>query len=73
MIKYSNLPNHTFRYNHIIDERNMNQMGYELLEDNRIQDAIKILTANQEAFPESPNVYDALVMPMKKPEIKQKQ
>lgn len=60
MIKYGKMPNHTFRYNHIIDERNLNQMGYELLEDNRIEDAIKIFTANQEAFPESPNVYDAL-------------
>jgi tetratricopeptide (TPR) repeat protein len=60
MAKYGKMPNHSPWFNHIIDERNLNQMGYELLEADRTEDAIKVFSANQEAFPESPNVYDAL-------------
>jgi tetratricopeptide (TPR) repeat protein len=60
MQKYSKMPNHTPWYNHVIDERNLNQMGYQLLQENRTEDAIKVFTANLEAFPESPNVYDGL-------------
>lgn len=60
MTKYSQMKNHSYFFNHIIDERNLNQMGYQLLQANRTEEAIKILTANQEAFSHSPNVYDAL-------------
>jgi dienelactone hydrolase len=52
--------NHSPWFNHVIDERNLNQMGYELMKANRFDDAIKVFSANQEAFPESANVYDAL-------------
>jgi tetratricopeptide (TPR) repeat protein len=52
--------NHSPWFNHVIDERNLNQMGYSLMEANRLDDAIKVLAANQETFPESANVYDAL-------------
>jgi tetratricopeptide (TPR) repeat protein len=58
--KYRALPNHSPWFNHIIDERNLNQMGYELLNANRFDDAIKVFTSNQKAFVDSPNVYDAL-------------
>jgi tetratricopeptide (TPR) repeat protein len=58
--RYSKMPNHSPFYNHVFDERNLNQMGYSLLEDNRVEDAIKVFAANQEAFPESANVYDGL-------------
>jgi tetratricopeptide (TPR) repeat protein len=58
--KYSKMPNHSPWYNHVFDERNLNQMGYQLLGVNRMDEAIKIFKANQEAFPDSPNVYDGL-------------
>jgi acetyl esterase/lipase len=58
--KYRAMPSHTPWFNHLIDERNLNQMGYELLNANRFDDAIKVFTANQKAFSESANVYDAL-------------
>jgi len=60
MTRYSKMPNHSPWFNHVIDERNLNQLGYELLKNDRIEEAIRILVANQEAFPESPNVYDGL-------------
>lgn len=60
MAMYGKMPNHTPWFNHVIDERNLNQLGYELLEAERNDDALKVFRANQEAFPESPNVYDAL-------------
>jgi len=59
IVKYRTL-NHSPWYNHVIDERNLNQMGYELLQLARIEDAIKVFIANAEAFPDSPNVYDSL-------------
>jgi len=57
---YRKMPSHTPWYNHIMDERNLNEMGYKLLEMHRIVDALKVFTANQEMFPESANAYDAL-------------
>jgi dienelactone hydrolase len=58
--KYRATPGHTPFFNHIIDERNLNQVGYDLIEAKRNEDAILVFQANQEAFPDSPNVYDAL-------------
>jgi tetratricopeptide (TPR) repeat protein len=60
MARYSKMPNHSPWYNHVIDERNLNQLGYELLKVQRTGEALKVFTANQEAFPDSPNVYDGL-------------
>jgi tetratricopeptide (TPR) repeat protein len=60
MALYSKMPNHTPWFNHVIDERNLNQLGYQLLDANRTDEAIKVFTANQQAFPDSPNVYDGL-------------
>jgi tetratricopeptide (TPR) repeat protein len=60
MTLYSKMPNHTPWFNHVIDERNLNQMGYQLLDANRVEEAIKVFIANQQAFPDSPNVYDGL-------------
>lgn len=58
--RYRIMPSHSPRYNHVMDERNLNQLGYQLMQENRTEDALKVLTANQKAFPESPNTYDAL-------------
>lgn len=52
--------NHSQWYNHLIDERNLNQVGYALIEAGRTDDALKVFFANQEQFPESANAYDAL-------------
>jgi acetyl esterase/lipase len=57
---YSKMPNHSPWFNHLIDERNLNQMGYQLLEAGRTSDALKVFMANQEDFPQSANVYDAI-------------
>jgi tetratricopeptide (TPR) repeat protein len=58
--KYRAMPSHSPWFNHVIDERNLNQLGYELLQADRVDEAIQVFTANQTAFPDSPNVYDAL-------------
>jgi tetratricopeptide (TPR) repeat protein len=41
-------------------ESELNELGYELLGENKTQDAIEILKLNGEAFPSSWNVYDGL-------------
>jgi CubicO group peptidase (beta-lactamase class C family) len=41
-------------------ESELNELGYELLAQNRTADAIEILKLNVEAFPASSNVYDGL-------------
>jgi len=43
-----------------IDEAAMNVAGYTLLFSGRTQDALKVLAANAEAYPNSSNVYDSL-------------
>lgn len=58
--RYRAMPGHTPWYNHLIDERNLNQLGYALLKEQRTADAIKVFQANAEAFPDSPNAFDAL-------------
>lgn len=42
------------------DEFELNQLGYLLLGNNRIQDAITIFKLNVEEYPEAPNPYDSL-------------
>ena len=44
----------------ILEEGGVNQLGYQLLRNNRIPDAIKIFKLNVELYPESSNVYDSL-------------
>ncbi len=46
----------TYRFN----ERELNTLGYELLEAGRKTDAIAILKLNAEEYPKSANVYDSL-------------
>jgi len=41
-------------------ERELNSLGYQLIENDRIQLAIEIFKMNVEAFPSSGNVYDSL-------------
>lgn len=57
---YSHQPNHTQFFNQFLNENNLNYMGYQLYASNSLEEAIKIFKLNQETFPESPNVYDAL-------------
>jgi CubicO group peptidase (beta-lactamase class C family) len=42
------------------EERDLNGLGYALLNGGRTQEAVKILKLNAEAFPDSANVYDSL-------------
>ena len=42
------------------DEHELNIIGYNLLQQNRISDAIKIFKLNVEEYPEVPNTYDSL-------------
>lgn len=42
------------------DESELNELGYELMGQNRLVDAIQILKLNVEAYPDSGNVYDGL-------------
>jgi len=43
-----------------LGERQINQLGYSLLNDGRVDDAITIFNLNVEEFPKSPNAYDSL-------------
>ncbi len=49
-----------FSPDEIMPESNMNSIGYVLLRDKRIDDAITIFKLNVESYPESFNVYDSL-------------
>ena len=42
------------------DEASINELGYELMNSDRIGQAIEVLKLNAELFPESANVYDSL-------------
>ena len=46
--------------NEVLDEGQMNQLGYDLLSARRIKDAIEIFKQNVEDYPKSSNVYDSL-------------
>jgi tetratricopeptide (TPR) repeat protein len=41
-------------------ERELNELGYNLLRKQRIKEAIRVFQLNVEAYPESANVYDSL-------------
>ena len=41
-------------------EAQLNTLGYKLMQQGRLDDAIVVLKLNVDAFPESPNVYDSL-------------
>jgi len=56
--KFRDLSKQTDKY--ILSEDEMNMLGYELLKENKLQEAIGIFTLNVEAFPNSYNVYDSL-------------
>ena len=44
----------------IFTEKSINALGYKLINENRIEDAIEILKLNIDAYPESFNVYDSI-------------
>jgi tetratricopeptide (TPR) repeat protein len=44
----------------VLDEGEMNALGYGLLQEGKTKDAIEIFKLNVAAFPKSPNVYDSL-------------
>ena len=46
--------------NYQFNEPSINNMGYELLSEDRIDDAIEVFKINVRIFPESANVYDSL-------------
>jgi CubicO group peptidase (beta-lactamase class C family) len=56
---YKNLKkNNSADYN-FSDESELNQLGYKLMSDSKIESAIKIFTLNVNEFPNSANVYDS--------------
>lgn len=42
-----------------LDEHEMNMVGYELLRDGKVSEALTVFTLNAESFPNSYNVYDS--------------
>jgi len=42
------------------DEAELNNLGYELIHAHKIEDAVRILQLNVEAYPQSANTYDSL-------------
>ncbi len=55
--KYRELENNK---NYRLREDDINTLGYEILEKNKIKDAIEIFKINTEKFPKSGNVWDSL-------------
>ena len=53
-LKAANSPKYEF------NENALNRLGYDLLEKDRVSDAITILKLNAEEYPKSANVYDSL-------------
>jgi Flp pilus assembly protein TadD len=41
-------------------DRHLNAFGYELMNNNKLDDAIKVFELNAKLFPNVPNVYDSL-------------
>jgi uncharacterized membrane protein len=46
--------------NYNFDEGELNSLGYQLLRNKRLPDAIRVLQLNAEAYPKSSNVFDSL-------------
>jgi len=46
--------------NYSLKENEMNSVGYNLLNSNKVTEAIEVFKLNVEAFPKSGNVYDSL-------------
>ena len=44
----------------MISEAQMNRLGYDLLQVNRVKDAIEVFKLNVEDYPQSSNTYDSL-------------
>ncbi|MEO8513470.1 MAG: serine hydrolase [Ignavibacteria bacterium] len=42
-----------------VNEREINQLGYMMLQDGKIKESVSVFKMNVEAFPESANVYDS--------------
>lgn len=47
-------------YYRVADEGSINGVGYQLIEDDRKEEAIQVMKLNVELFPDSPNAYDSL-------------
>jgi len=58
--RYKKLKNEDFEAYNFNDENELNNLGYQLLNDNRIDDAIKIFRLLVSEFPNSANAYDSL-------------
>lgn len=46
--------------NEVLTERQMNNLGYQLLDVNKVREAIEVFKLNVEDFPNSANAYDSL-------------
>ncbi len=57
---YRDKPRQSANFNQLLNENNLNGLGYQLLGEGRIDDAIKIFKVNAGHFPSSPNAFDAL-------------
>ncbi|MDR6846025.1 serine hydrolase [Flavobacterium granuli] len=56
---YKNLKKNNITDYNFSDERELNQLGYEFLQNAKIESAIKIFDLNVNEFPNSANVYDS--------------
>ncbi|MEP2058399.1 MAG: S41 family peptidase [Maribacter litoralis] len=57
---YRNLKKEKLEHFNFEDENELNNLGYQLLNDERVEDAIKIFTLLTLEFPKSYNAYDSL-------------
>lgn len=58
--KIQQQPDYMRFYNHVIDENLMNRIGYELMNQNKSEAAIKILELGVTFYADSPNAFDSL-------------
>jgi len=60
IVYYKNLKKEKLEQFNFEDENELNNLGYQLLNEQRVEDAIKIFTLLTSEFPNSANAYDSL-------------
>ena len=60
ILKYHQIKKSKQRKNFIFDESQLNNLGYQMMKENKMENAIKLFELNVEEYPNSANTYDSL-------------
>lgn len=58
--KYQNDPSINLRFNRAVSEGSLNQIGYQLMDEQKQAEAIAVFEFAIETYPDSPNAYDSM-------------